>query len=305
MHDPEFQSGAVIYTASPARLADFYCQALGFRERARDATHVALEIDAMELVLLTADGANEASSFASSKPAARRSEAAIKPVFVVPSIAVVRARAPEVGGVVNARSQEWRYGAFRVCDALDPDGNVIQLRERLTDAAPVERSLAKALDGTKHGLINKDRMYHELILRIVIMRPPSGVDWRVQSGRDELLAPRSASPEEITFEVNVNVTNQGPVIFRGAVAQGPPKARFIYVNSGTRAGQVASCWNRRAKISLAGITRAQVARALANSDSLLESRIAGTSRDGGPACATVPLLDGWRLVPAPSNNRER
>lgn len=151
---------------------------------------------------------------------------------------------------------------------------------------------------TQHSWnLTGDSMNHELTLRIVIMRPPPGVEWRVQSGRDELLAPRSVSPDEIAFEVNVNVTMQGPVNFRGAVTQGPPKARFIYVNSGTRAGQVASCWDRRAKISLTGITRAQVARAIENADALLESRFAGTSRDGGPACATVPLLDdGWRLV---------
>lgn len=148
-------------------------------------------------------------------------------------------------------------------------------------------------------------MYHELTLRIVVVRPPSGVEWRIQSGRDKLLAPRSVSPDEIAFEVSVNVTKQGPVIFRGAVTQGPPKARFVYVNSGTRAGQVASCWDRRAKISLTGITRAQVAQALENSDILLESRIVGTARDGGPACATVPLLDGgWRLSPVPSNTAE-
>jgi hypothetical protein len=29
----------------------------------------------------------------------------------------------------------------------------------------------------------------------------------------------------------------------------------------------------------------------------LEARFNGTARDGGPACATVPLLDGgWRTV---------
>lgn len=140
-------------------------------------------------------------------------------------------------------------------------------------------------------------LYSELVLRIVVMRPPPGVEWRVQSRRDVLLAPRSASQDEITFELNVNVTTHGPVIFRGAVTQGPPKARFVYVNSGTRAGQAESCWDRRAKIYLAGITRAQVDQALESSDALLESRIVGTSRDGGPACATVPLLDGgWRLV---------
>lgn len=88
-------------------------------------------------------------------------------------------------------------------------------------------------------------MYRELTLRIVVVRPPSGVEWRVQSGRDELLAPRTASPDELAFEANLNVTKQGPVIFRGAVTQGPPKARLFYVNSRTRAGQAASRWDRR------------------------------------------------------------
>ena len=145
--------------------------------------------------------------------------------------------------------------------------------------------------------MSQDPAYREITLRIFVLRPPSGVEWRVQSGRDELMAPRSVSPEEIAFEVNVNVTIRGPVIFRGAVTQGPPKDRFIYVNSGTRAGQTESCWDRRAKISLAAITRAQVDQVIEGSDVLLESRFMGTSRDGGPACATVPLLDGgWRPV---------
>jgi hypothetical protein len=133
-------------------------------------------------------------------------------------------------------------------------------------------------------------IYKEVPLRIVVVRPPPGVEWRIQSGRDELLTPRSASSDEIPFEVNVNVTTEGLVIFRGPVTQGPPKARFVYVNSGKRAGQSTSPWDRRVKISLTAITRAQVARALEDSNTLL-------ARDGGPACATVPLLDGgWRLV---------
>ena len=140
-------------------------------------------------------------------------------------------------------------------------------------------------------------MYRQLTLRIIVVRPPSGVEWRVQSGREELLSPQSASADEIAFEVNVSVTDHGPVIFRGAVAQGPPNARFVYVNSGSRAGQVASRWDRRAKVSLAGIARAQVARVFDNSDAVLESRFVGTARDSGPACASVPLVDGgWRFV---------
>jgi len=50
-------------------------------------------------------------------------------------------------------------------------------------------------------------------------------------------------------------------------------------------------------VPLGGITSDLIAAALAG-DVALEARIEGTARDGGPACATVPLLgDGWRLVP--------
>lgn len=137
----------------------------------------------------------------------------------------------------------------------------------------------------------------ELTLRVVVIGPPAGVEWRVQSGRDELLVPLSISPSAITFEVNVKVTKLGPVVFRGAVTQGPPKARFLYINSGTSAGQSESCWDRRAKVQLGDITRAQIDQVLGSDSTMLEVRISGTSRDGGPACATVPLLDeGWRLV---------
>jgi len=71
----------------------------------------------------------------------------------------------------------------------------------------------------------------------------------------------------------------------------------VYINTGVRAGQPDSCWDRRAKVPLGGITSDLIAAALAG-DVALEARIEGTARDGGPACATVPLLgDGWRLVP--------
>jgi hypothetical protein len=49
--------------------------------------------------------------------------------------------------------------------------------------------------------------------------------------------------------VRVVATATGGYTLRGPAAQGPP-ARFVYVHSGTRAGQVGSCWDRRAKVPL-------------------------------------------------------
>jgi hypothetical protein len=60
------------------------------------------------------------------------------------------------------------------------------------------------------------------------------------------------------------------------------------------AGETVARWTRRAKIPLAGITWPMIAKAA--NGGFLEAGIAGTARDGGPACATVPLLDqGWKF----------
>ena len=51
-------------------------------------------------------------------------------------------------------------------------------------------------------------------------------------------------------------------------------------------------WQRRAKVPLAGITWTMIKKG-----SVIEAHIEGTARDGGPACATVPLLGGgWKVV---------
>ncbi len=79
----------------------------------------------------------------------------------------------------------------------------------------------------------------ELTLRIRVVNPPAGVDFLVQRGRDDLTAPVTASRSALLFEFPVRVGAQpnGAPNFLGPFAQGPPSARFVYVNSGTYAGQ--------------------------------------------------------------------
>ena len=140
-------------------------------------------------------------------------------------------------------------------------------------------------------------MDQEVSLRIVVVNPPAGVRFAVQRGKDELLKPRSDKVGDLIFEFPIRVRNdgaEGSPNFLGPFAQGPRDARFVYVNSGTMAGEPASPWTRRAKIPLGGITWAMIKKMKAGS--VIEAKIAGTGRDGGPACATVPLLDrGWKL----------
>jgi hypothetical protein len=142
----------------------------------------------------------------------------------------------------------------------------------------------------------------EIPIRIAVVRPPPGVAMRVQCGRADLLPPTRETADALSFDFTVRAGGtlaDGRPTFLGPCAQGTPADRFVYVNSGTSAGQAGSPWRRRAKVKLAGITREMVDAALAEPGAVLEARIEGTGRGGGPACATVPLLGGgWRLVRA-------
>lgn len=138
-----------------------------------------------------------------------------------------------------------------------------------------------------------------LTLRLTVRDPLPGVALRVQHGRDALVAPVAASDAALTFELRVEaeVRPDGRVAFRGPAVQGPAAGRFVYVNAGTYAGQPDSAYGRRAKVPLHVIPAAVVADALARPGAVLAAAIAGRHRDGGPAAATVPLLDdGWTVV---------
>lgn len=138
-----------------------------------------------------------------------------------------------------------------------------------------------------------------LPLRITLVQPPRGVTFCLQRGQAERVSATVATGEDLSFDLEVRVGERpgGLPNFLGPFTQGPPDRRFVYVNSGVHAGDAGSCWDRRAKISLYVIAWPMIEEALTAPGSVLEARIRGTAGDGGPACATVPLLDGgWRLV---------
>ena len=140
-----------------------------------------------------------------------------------------------------------------------------------------------------------------LRLRINVVNPPPGVTLRMQRGRDELVEPSQVTRTVVTFDFDVRVGNRAGSLpnFLGEFTQGPPAARFVYVNSGRMAGQAGTTWSRRAKIPLFGITRTQIEKA-SNTNGVLVADYEGTGRDGGPTCASVKLDgDGWRIEAQP------
>lgn len=144
-------------------------------------------------------------------------------------------------------------------------------------------------------------METELTLRIVLEQPPPGVDFGLQKGSGsnyETIQKQRSKTNDLYFEFKVQVKadkNSMPN-FLGSFVQGPPGQRFVYLDIGTCAGQTDTGWSRRLKIPLIGITWDLVNQLLADSQLILEARVPGTGKDGGPNCATVKPFDGWKLV---------
>lgn len=135
----------------------------------------------------------------------------------------------------------------------------------------------------------------ELILRIIIEGPPEGVDFALQKGSGSLFETaqkQRSNGKNLIFEFQPKIregVSDSMAALGGPFVQGPPRKRFVYIDIGTAAGQVDSCWSRRMKVPLEGIPAKML-----EGGGVLETRIAGTGRDGGPNCATVKDFGGWQ-----------
>ena len=137
----------------------------------------------------------------------------------------------------------------------------------------------------------------EISLRLLVVEPPAGVALALQRGREGLVSCTTTLRDALVFEFTLVVADIAatPVRFTGEFSQGPAEARFVYVRSGTLAGQLDSVWTRRAKVPLVGIS-AELVQAALESGRPLEARVAGSAKDGGPFFASVPLVQNWELA---------
>lgn len=134
-----------------------------------------------------------------------------------------------------------------------------------------------------------------LEIRIAIVKPIPGCSYALQRGKSEIEQVQTGDDDLcFTLPVNFVATSDGSWDVRGPHVQGPRGRRFVYITSGTSAGQSGSCWTRRAKVPLHALASAAMnpAAVLATG---FTARVAGRAADFGPACASVPLLgDGWQ-----------
>lgn len=140
----------------------------------------------------------------------------------------------------------------------------------------------------------------ELPLRLVLIEPPPSARYGVQRGKGSAYEVEFAQQPvkgDLTFDFTVKVAEgkDGQPNFLGDFVQGPVGRRFVYVNVGQYAGQHRTGWARRMIVRLEGISWTLIRKAQ-TAGRRLEGRVPGTASDGGPNCATVALIGGWKVV---------
>lgn len=138
----------------------------------------------------------------------------------------------------------------------------------------------------------------ELGLEITVLSPPRGVGYCLQKGKDEKVGYQQSSGNDLTFRLRVRlgIRKDGGPNFLGEFTAGPPRDRFVYVNIGGDKDHPDG-WHRRAKVKLSGITMPLIEECQ-RKGGLLSTSFEGTGKDGTPACASVPLVGGWEVIPA-------
>jgi predicted enzyme related to lactoylglutathione lyase len=123
---PRPKVGLFIYAKDLARVSKFYEQILGMQRRHQTNQIVVLEALQMHLIV-HAMPPHIADTITIMSPPEKREDTALKFFFPVSSIASARDAARALGGEVF--EENWEGRDFTVCNAMDPEGNIFQVRE--------------------------------------------------------------------------------------------------------------------------------------------------------------------------------
>jgi catechol 2,3-dioxygenase-like lactoylglutathione lyase family enzyme len=123
------QQGFVLFAKNKKRVSAFYQKTLGLRPVESEPSHDLLQGDGYEIVV-HAIPRKVAARITIAKPPVPRSQGAIKPTFVVRSLAAVRTAAERTGGSLKSEADAWHFRGYAVIDGCDPEGNQLQFRQR-------------------------------------------------------------------------------------------------------------------------------------------------------------------------------
>ncbi|HEY7261510.1 MAG TPA: VOC family protein [Trebonia sp.] len=128
------RTAAALYVKDLDRMQAFYTGCLGLELAERNRDYAVLPSEHWELALVAVP-AKVAARIRLTDPPTRREEVPVKLGFVVDSIEATRPVLQGLGGLVNDPAKEWEFRGMRRCDAVDPEGNVIQLLEAAGESA--------------------------------------------------------------------------------------------------------------------------------------------------------------------------
>lgn len=119
---------AVLYVRDLEAMTAFYRQCIGLPAVETGDGYCGLQADALILWLVRGQHVPGADTHRAA-PARRRSDAPVKLAFDVGSVERAARSIVACGGSIAPST--WDFAGYRRCDAVDPEGNVIQLLEPL------------------------------------------------------------------------------------------------------------------------------------------------------------------------------
>lgn len=123
------RQGVVVFARNKKRVSAFYRETLALRTVESEPSHDLLQGNGHEVVV-HAIPRRIAAGVTISRPPAPRTQAAMKPTFVVRSLAAVRKAAERTGGSLKAEAEAWHFRGCTVLDGCDPEGNQVQFKQR-------------------------------------------------------------------------------------------------------------------------------------------------------------------------------
>ncbi len=132
-----------------------------------------------------------------------------------------------------------------------------------------------------------------ITLRLSIDDPVPGLAYSLCDKKNAAIDARVAGDGPVSFDVPLRLA-PGPRFLGEFVRSEGPTRRFVYISLGTMAGDAASCYGGRMKIDIHDIAPALLDKALRGA--VLEARLAGRSRKGGPTYATVNKPIVWTVA---------
>lgn len=145
-------------------------------------------------------------------------------------------------------------------------------------------------------------MEAEINLQIILVQPTPAVLFGLQKGTGnvyETVQKQKSVSQDLLFTFPIKIKgDKGEDAFpkfSGPFVQGPTGGKFVYIDIGKCAGQTDTPWSRRLKVPLTGITWEVIDKLFADPALMLETKVPGTGKDGGPNCATVKPFEGWQI----------